>query len=179
MTCLTAPLGECFSTAQPTKRKRRQAFITATENIDARIEGFIMDDVKEFTDLTSSPLSSDLMYVVNPDFPAFHPRKRDFKSMWPLAGGGGVETTFPTERTLLDGLSWLGAKRSEWQGLNTLEALKSQKWVRSSQLFIAGDSTGKDDVTAWTADRTLFPFISASFLFSHVLSYVPFHFPLG
>ena len=75
--------------------------------------------------------------------------------------GRTLESALPTELPLLDGLARLGAKRCEWQGSAIPGALKFQEWLRSSQIFSVGDSTGVEDVTAWVADKSLFPFLSA------------------
>ena len=76
--------------------------------------------------------------------------------------GGTLDSVLPMEVSLLDGLSRLGAEPFEWQGLSMNAALKSQEWVRSAQIFVAGDAIGAEtDPTAWVVNRALFPFLSA------------------
>ena len=76
--------------------------------------------------------------------------------------GGTLDSVLPVEVSLLDGLSRLGAEPFEWQGLTLNAALKSQEWVRSAQIFAAGDATGPEvDPTAWVVNRERFPFLSA------------------
>ena len=41
------------------------------------------------------------------------------------------------------------------------EVLKSQEWSRSALIFSAGDSAGKDDATAWVANKAILPYLSA------------------
>ena len=75
--------------------------------------------------------------------------------------GGSLESALPVEFPLLDGLSRLGAKRGKWQGSTMPEVLKSQEWSRSALIFSAGDSAGKDDATAWVANKAILPYLSA------------------
>ena len=76
--------------------------------------------------------------------------------------GGALESVLPVEVSLLDGLSRLGAEPFEWQGSTLTSALKSLEWVRSAQIFSAGDAIGAEaDPMAWVVNRAMFPFLSA------------------
>ena len=76
--------------------------------------------------------------------------------------GGTLDSVLPGEVPLLDGLSRLGAEPFEWQGSALNSALKSLEWVRSAQIFSAGDAVGPEaEPTAWVVNRVMFPFLSA------------------